>query len=1088
MSKDVYRTFSSCVVVLAVTLFLSISSSALRAQEISEDESNPDNHDVFKNLKFRNLGPAVAGGRVTAVVGVPGNPDIYYVGSASGGVFKSTNGGGTWTAIFTKEATSSIGDVALAPSNPNLVWVGTGEANIRNDITAGAGVYFSSDAGHSWKFMGLRDAGQISRVIVDPHNPNIVFVGALGHAWGPNTERGLFRTTDGGKTWKKVLYVDDSTGVIDIATPPGDAEVLYAAMWHVRRYPWTLVDGGESSGIYRSTDGGETWKKLTEGLPQGPLGRIGLAVAPSNPSHIYALIAAKKGMLWQSTDMGDHWTEVSDNHALDVRPFYFSRLVVSPVDENKIYFLSFELMQSDDGGKTAHIADRGVHPDHHALWIDPRNPNRIIQGNDGGVFLTMNGGKSWHFLDGLPIEQLYQVATDSRQPFTVCGGLQDNSAWCGPSSNLGRHGVTNADWYAVTGGDGEYAVPAPSDSNIIYVDSQNGYVERLSTNTHLSHFIRPYLDSVENMPPSKLKYRFNWTSPVAVSKTNPNEVYLGGNVLFKSTDGGKTWTPISGDLTHNDKSKQMAPGGPIEHDLSGAESYDTIISVTLAPTDGKVIWVGTDDGYVQLTRDGGKTWTNVTSKIPGAPEWARVYQIGVSPFDAGTAYVAFDAHQLDDRHAYVYKTTDYGATWSKITAGLPESPVFVVREDPNRRGFLVLGNDQGLFYSADAGEHWNPLKANFPTVPVWDLNFDKRSRDLILATHGRGFFIFDDIRPIQEINAQIEAGNFHLLSAGTGILFHHWEEDEDNPAIFSAPNAPSGAEVDYFLKTKMEPSEQQKQSHETPVKVVVTEGNGRTIATHYGPSNAGINRYIWDMRYSGIRRLPSEIPPEPPEPGAPEETRFMTRGPLVLPGEYNVAVTVNGNTQKTTVTVRPDPNLDIAEADFRAQTEAALTMRDQLAALNGMIERLTGMEQQLADFRKTVETESDLKDRYIVLLDQAKQLDSKLKAMKATVYNPDIQHNVPEDSIHAFTDLHGEVEQFAGMLASAYDMPPNALIRAKMSELANELQQHITAFNDLVKTDVAAYNKAASASGAPTLFAAPVSVKTTPGLATGASR
>ncbi|MBV9762266.1 MAG: hypothetical protein JO340_17030 [Acidobacteriaceae bacterium] len=1065
----------------ALLLTLTWSASALRAQEVSEHETESENHDVLKNLKFRNLGPAIAGGRVTAVEGVSSDPNLYYVGAASGGVFKTTDGGATWTPIFQHQATSSIGALALSPANPNHVWVGTGEANIRNDITDGAGLYFSSNGGQSWRLMGLRDAGQISRIVVDPQNPEIVFVGAVGHAWAPNPERGLFRTADGGKTWKKVLFVDDSTGVIDLVMQPGNSQVLFAAMWHVRRYPWMLVDGGESSAIYRSTDGGDTWKKLTEGLPEGPLGRIGLAIAPSNPNHIYSLIGAKKGMLWQSMNAGDTWTAVTDNHALDARPFYFSTLTVAPNDENKVYFLSFDLMESDDGGKTAHVADRGVHPDHHAIWIDPRNPNRIIQGNDGGVFLTLNAGKSWRFLDGLPIEQMYQVAIDSRTPYTVCGGLQDNSAWCGPSSDLGRHGVTNADWYVVVGGDGEYAVPAPSDPNLIYVDSQSGFIERLQTGTHLSHFVRPSLDSVEETPPSQLKYRFNWTSPIAVSESDANEAYIGGNVLFKTTDGGQTWQPISPDLTHNDKSKQEISGEPVEHDISGAESYDTIISITIAPTDGKVIWVGADDGYIQVTRDGGKTWQNVTPNIPGAPAWARVYQIGVSPFDAGTAYAAFDAHQLDDRHAYVYKTTDYGRSWKKIGAGLPDSPVFVVREDPNQRGLLVLGNDQGLFYSSDAGENWRPLKANFPTAPVWDLKFAKHSRDLVVATHGRGFFVFDDIRPLEQLSAAVEAGNFHLFQGGAATMFNRWEADEDNPVAFSAPNAPSGAPIDYFLKNKLKATEQQKQEHQTPVKIVITDQQGHAVSTQYGPSNAGINRFVWDLHYSGVRRLASDIPVEPPPPGELEEaqTRFITRGPRVVPGEYAVAVTVDGHTEKTSVTVDPDPNLHIDEADFRAQTEAALTARNEFRALNRMIERIDAMQRQLADFWRTLESEPDVKDRYIVLLRQGKDLDNKLKALKATVYNPDMQHQVGEDDIHFLADFHSQLGRLAQMLAFAYDQPPNALINARMQELHKQLDEHLAALNNLLRDDVGAYNKSASASGAPTLFAAPVTVTST---------
>jgi photosystem II stability/assembly factor-like uncharacterized protein len=1032
--------------------------------------ADPEEADVFHNLHFRNLGPAIAGGRITSVIGVPGNPNLYYAGAAAGGVFKTVNGGTTWKAVFAHEQTASIGAIALAPGHPDLVWVGTGEANVRNDVIDGAGVYFSSDAGESWKRMGLQDAGQISRVIVDSQNPNTVFVGALGHAWGPNAERGVFRTQDGGKTWKKVLFVDDTTGVADLAAQPGNSQVLYAAMWHFRRYPWTLEDGGESSGIYRTTDGGETWKKLTEGLPVGPLGRIAIAVAPSNPSHLYALIAAKKGMLWQSLDMGNHWSEVSDNHALDVRPFYFSRLVVSPVDENKIYFLSFELMESDDGGKTAHMADHGVHPDHHTLWIDPQDPSRIIQGNDGGVFLSFDGAKSWRFVDSLPVEQLYQVAASSETPYTVCGGLQDNSAWCGPSSDLGRSGVTNADWYTVMGGDGEYAVPAPSDPNIIYTDAQNGFIERLDKRTHLSHFVRPYLPSVENTPPAEMKYRFNWTSPIAVSPKDANEVYLGGNVVFKSVDGGQSWTPISDDLTRNDKSKQVVAGGPVHHDISGAESYDTILSINLAPTDPKVIWVGTDDGCVQVTRDGGKRWTHVDSHIPGAPQWARVYQIGVSPFEAGTAYLSFDAHELADRHPYVFKTGDYGQTWQRLSNGLPDAPVVVIREDPNLRHFLVAGTEQGLFYSPDAGEHWRPFKAHFPTTPVWDLKFVKDSHDLVVATHGRGIFVFDDIRPLEELTAEAEMSNFHLFSASDGTLFHHWNADEGNPVPYSAPNAPNGAVIDYLLKTKLEASGEEKQAHQTPVKITVTDSKGHLVATHYGPAERGINRFLWNLRYQGARRLDASIPPSPLQPGELEEVRYFTTGPRVLPGKYEATVTVGGAAQKTEVTVRPDPNLHIDPEHFRAQTEAALTMRNELIALNLMIERIDGLDRQIGELKKSVALQAGQTQKYEALLQKGDVLDKKLKAIKADVYDPNIQHNVEEDDIHALTGLHANIEGLAGDMADAYDQPPNALLRQRMEEFSQDLQKRISAFNALLANDVAQFNKVAYAAGASTLF------------------
>src|SRR5690349_3225902 len=729
--------------------------------------------DWLENVKFRNLGPAVGGGRVAAVTGVPGEPNIYYVGAAGGGVWKTVDGGISWKAVFEKESTASIGAIALAPSNPNFVWVGTGEANPRNDVITGKGIFFSPDGGVSWRFMGLENAGQISQIVVHPTNPDIVYVAVLGHVWGPNQDRGVFRTTDGGRNWQKVLYVDDKTGACDLVMDPSSPMVLFAGMWEVQRYPWMLVSGGQNTGIYRSSDGGATWKKLTEGLPKTPLGRIGLAVAHSNPNHVYALIEAKKGVLWDSTDMGEHWKEVSNDHRLIARGFYFTTLYVSPESENHIYFLSFNILESFDGGKSAQVIARGVHVDNHALWIDPTNPARMINGNDGGAYISADAGKTWRYFNNIPIEQFYMVATDGERPYMLCGGLQDNNGWCGPSNSVSRGGIGGAEWWTATGGDGEYIVPAGNKSGIVYADSQNGSIQRLDARTGMSDFIRPYLQGVEDLPPSELKYRFNWTSPIAVSPTDPKTLYLGGNVLFKSTDAGNTWNPVSPDLTRNDKSKQASSGGPVELDLSGAETFDTILSMSISPTDQNVIWVGTDDGLVQVTKDGGKTWANVTPR--GAPEWGRLQQIEVSPFAPGTAYVALDYHELDNNKPYVFKTHDFGKTWTSIAQGLPASdPARVVRENPNKKGMLVLGTDAAVFYSLDEGEHWMPLKSNFPTVPIYDLKFEKATHDLIVATHGRGLFIMDGITPLEETTPQVLASTFHLYSTLPAVRWHLW--------------------------------------------------------------------------------------------------------------------------------------------------------------------------------------------------------------------------------------------------------------------------------------------------------------------------
>ena len=777
---------------MLILLMLALSSPAVLA---ADDASQPP--DAFHNLKFRNLGPAAGGGRVSSVVGVPGDPSIYYVGGAAGGVWKTTDGGLSFKAVFEHEATASIGAIALAPSNPNLVWVGTGEPNIRNDVMDGAGVYFSPDAGKTWQLMGLKDAGQISRVIVDPRDPDTVLVAALGHTWGPNPERGVYKTTDGGKNWKRVLFVSDHTGAIDLVMSASNPEVMFAAMWQAVRHPWEMVDGGPESGIWRSTDGGDTWKKLTKDLPTGDIGRIALAVAPSDMNRVYALVETKHGdgLLWSSNNMGDDWNKVNGSYNLDVRPFYFSRILVSPEDADKVYFLSFFMMLSKDGGHTAKYADRGVHVDHHAIWIDPTNPRRIIQGNDGGAYLSLDGAKTWRFMDGMPIEQDYMVSASSRSPYELCAGLQDNSAWCGASSTLADDSVTGNDWYQVTGGDGEYAVFAPSNPDLVYVDSQDGAISSFNVKTKRSVFIMPYLHGpgfIADDTLANAKYRFNWTSPIAVSQSDANTVYLGGNVLFKSTDGGVNWTVLGGDLTRNDKSKQQLSGGPINKDISGAESYDTILSITLAPTDEKVIWVGTDDGLVQVSRDGGKSWKDVTPS--GAPKWTRAYQIGVSPFDAGTAYVAFDGHELDDKHAYVYKLTDYGSSSSRIDKGLPDVPVTVVREDPNQKGVLVLGNLTGLWYSQDSGAHWQPFKADFPTVPVFDLKFV--NHDLAVATHGRGLFVFDDVRPIEQLDADITAKDFHLFATGAGTRYIRWSRGAETSTTYGAPNAPKGVVVD----------------------------------------------------------------------------------------------------------------------------------------------------------------------------------------------------------------------------------------------------------------------------------------------------
>ena len=1043
------------------------------AQEESSETSSTDKSDILANLKFRNLGPAVGGGRVTSVVGVPGQPLVYYAGAAAGGVFKTIDGGMSWKAIFEKEAAASIGAIAIAPSNPNLIWVGTGEANPRNDMVTGHGVWFSPDAGSTWKFMGLADAGQISNVIVNPTNPDIVYVGAVGHVWGPNTERGVFKTSDGGKTWQKVLYVNDKTGTSDLIMVPGNPMVLFAGMWEMQRHPWYFDDGGPDGGVFRSTDGGATWKKLTEGLPKGSTGRIGLAAAPSNPHHIYAEVEAKKGILWDSMDLGDHWREVTNNHIPNARPFYFSRLTVSPDNENHIYFLSFDIVESLDGGKTAKVIGRGVHPDNHTIWIDPENPSRIIEGNDGGVYISADAGKSWRYLDNIPIEQFYMVATDDEMPYLLCGGLQDNNGWCGPSNSLSRGGIGGGDWWTATGGDGEYIVPAGHKSNLIYADSQNGSIQRLNAANGLSAYIRPYLSTVSEMAPADLKYRFNWTSPIAVSASDPKEVYLGGSALFKSTDAGAHWKPISGDLTRNDKSKQASSGGSIELDISGAETFDTILSISVSPIDSKTIWVGTDDGLVQMTRDGGEHWSNVTPK--GVPEWGRIQQIEAAPSSTDTAYVAIDLHEIDNNKPYVFKTHDGGKTWTSISKGLPDTdPARVIRENPNKKGMLVLGTDTGLFYSMNDGEEWKPMRSNFPTAPIYDLKFHKSGHDLLVATHGRGLFVLDNITPLEETTPTALASNFSLFPTIPAARWHSWNKRGFESGGFVAPNPPTGAAIDYFLKSEIEITPEMRRKRQSPVKIVITDANGQKIKTMYGPAKAGYNRAIWNLQYDGATRL--AFVPEP----RPNEFFDFSGGPPVVPGTYNVAVTVNGETKTEKVEVTGDPRFNVPMDVFRAQTTAALQARELLSALNEALNRADSLRSQVATVQKLLSSEDEgntMLVAYKPVLEQARTLDKKVKAFQEGVYNTEAQPE-SQDRLHYLAKLHDRLQGLMRAASGSYDEPPSELVMEEMAGIRRELQTKLAEFNDLLKNDVVAFNKAALEKGANTLFAGtPIELK-----------
>ncbi|HLJ88093.1 MAG TPA: hypothetical protein VKZ53_14820 [Candidatus Angelobacter sp.] len=1053
-----------------------------KADAPAKSDAKDAKKDPMENMKFRNLGPAVGGGRITTVAGVAGKPNLYYVGAAGGGVFVTQDGGLSWKAIFEKESTASIGAIALAPSNPSIVWVGTGESNLRNDVISGKGVYSSPDGGATWNFMGLKDAGQISNIVIDPHDPNTVLVGVLGHAWGPNKERGVFRTKDGGKNWDKVLFVDDTTGVSSLIMEPGNPLVLFAGMWQVRRYPWMLESGGPNGGIYRSNDGGTSWKKLSEGLPEGAVGRIGLAAAQSNPRHIYAVVESKKGIAWDSLDLGDHWRQASDNHSFNARPFYFSQVAVAPNNENKVYFINYNIMLSEDGGKTGRNTTRGgVHVDHHALWIDPSDPERMIDGNDGGVYITSDGGRTWRYADNLPIEQFYSVAQDDEAPYNLCGGLQDNNGWCGTSNSLSRGGITGFDWFTVVGGDGEYVVPARGGhSHTVYADSQNGSIQKINIQNGLSGSIRPYLKGVQAVKPADLKYRFNWTSPIGVSYTNENEVYLGGNVLFKSTDGGAHWTPISPDLTRDDKTKQLSSGGSIELDLSGAETFDTILSFSISPIDPKIIWTGSDDGLVQVTRDGGQHWTNVTTNIPNLPAWGRIQQIEASPNNDGTAYVAVDFHEVDNNKPYAFKTHDYGKTWTPIMQGLPQDdPARVIREDPNHKGFLVLGTDAGLFYSIDDGAHWTALKSNFPTVPIYDIKFVKKSHDLVVATHGRGLFVLDDITPLEESGAELARNDFHLFSGLSATNWHMWNKRGFDADGFTAPNPMNGAVITYFVPTEIKTSPEQRKKGQTPVKITISDSTGTQLRTMYGTAHYGINRVSWNLRCDGPKKLNFLPGPNADQ----EEGEFFdpSSGPTVLPGTYKIAVTFNGKTETRTVDVGTDPRFNLDINALRAQFKLGMELRDEVSALDEALNRLNSLHKQISSLQEMLGTDEGQEGAtnvsYKPVLEQVKALDKKLTTLQGPLYNSEVQPG-SQDDIHYLQRFHSQLQGLMRGVMGSFGEAPSDLLVEEAATTRKELDEHLQKFNAFLNTEVAAFNKTAIDHGSSTLFAGgPVEVR-----------
>src|SRR3989454_9900062 len=911
---------------LTVSVLLCALSALVAAQS---PRPSPES---LSALKFRYIGPV--GNRVIAITGVPGHPYTYYAGAASGGVWKTTDAGAHWESMFDDQDVQSIGALAVAPSDPTTVWAGTGEAFIRSNISIGNGIYKSLDAGKTWSRMGLERTGRIARIIVDPKNADNVFACALGHAYGPQQDRGVYKTSDGGRTWNRVLFVDENTGCSDVAMDPNNPRVLFAGMWQLEIHTWGRTSGGPGSGLFKSSDGGATWKRLGgHGLPEPPVGKISPQVARSNSNRVYALIETGDGMLtnngqktqsgslWRSEDGGEKREEESADRRLRGRTHYYTRFAVAPDNENEAYFLAAEFTKTLDGGATSVDLTGKVAPvgDNHDMWIDPANGDRMAVAHDDGMSFSINRGKSWHHIQ-LPIAQMYHVATDNQIPYNVYGNRQDGPSTRGPSnSRIGKQAedaeagpIPRGMWHSVAGGESGWAIPDPVDNNIIWATgtgfgSLGGTVERFDERTRQAREVEIWPETTVGVPAGDLKYRFNWTFPLALSPHDRNTVYAGSQYVHRTINAGQSWQVISPDLTLNDKARQQSSGG-LTPDNIGVEYGDVVFAIAESPLKAGLIWAGTNDGLVHVTRDGGRTWTNVTSAIPSMPSWGTVSNVEPSRYDTATAYITVDAHQANNREPFVYKTTDYGRSWRAIVNGLPRSApsyAHVIREDPARRGLLYLGTESALYVSFDDGESWQPLQTTLPHAPVYWLVVQEHFNDLVVSTYGRGFWILDDVTPLEQLTADIRAQAAYLFKPRPAYRFRQITAPmamTDDPT--AGQNPPYGAAINYWLKPVPTGD----------VTLTILDAGGQTVRTLQGTKSVGINRVWWDLRTDStkaarLRTTPLYDPelrlgPEGARP-APRVGRMTV---LVPPGTYTVKLKVGGQEQSQPLVVRKDPN------------------------------------------------------------------------------------------------------------------------------------------------------------------------------------
>ena len=1047
INRMIHRRF--LIAFLAALSFVAIPhKNTAHAQQKGYDQS------LLKGLQWRSIGP-YRGGRVTAVAGVTSQQNVFYFGATGGGVWKTSDGGGNWEPISDEYfKTGSVGAIGVSESDPNVLYVGMGESPIRGNVSHGDGVYKSTDAGKTWKHAGLEDTRQVARVRVHPRNPDIVYVAALGHIFGPNEQRGVFRSIDGVKNWQKVLFRSNKAGAQDLILDPTNPNIIYATLWEVYRQPWTLESGGPGGGIFKSTDAGDTWSEITrnQGLPKGVVGKIGITVSPVNPDRVWTIVEAEDGGVFRSDNGGRTWSKVNEQRNLRQRAWYYTRIYADPKNAETVYVLNTGFYKSNDGGRTYSSIPVG-HGDCHDLWLAPNDPMRVIIGDDGGAEVSFTGGRSWSSLNNQPTAQFYRVALDNDFPYHIYGAQQDNST-VRIASRTTEGSIDRTAWYEVGGGESGWIAPSPKDSQIVFAGSYGGLLTRYDHRTGQERNVNPWPENPMGWGAAELKYRFQWNFPIVFSPHDANTLYAAANVLFKSTNEGQSWQPISGDLTRNDKSRQGPSGGPITKDNTSVEYYCTIFTVMESPVEKGTIWAGSDDGLVHVTRDGGKTWQNVTP--PGMPEWIQINSIDASSIEAGAAYVAATRYKLDDFNPYLYKTSDYGKTWKKITNGIPDDAFTrVIREDPNHRGLLFAGTETGMYASFDDGENWQSLRLNLPVVPITDLAVLKREKDLVAATQGRAFWVLDDLSMLHQM-AEAAKAEAYLFKPETAYrMAGGGGGGRGGGAV--GQNPPGGAVIYYYSKTR--PGEVTLEILDASGKSLnkftsrASGGQGGPAAAQeqgfFGggagprrlPAEAGLNRFVWDLRYADATRFPGLI-----------MWAGSTSGPRAAPGTYQVKLTVDGKSMTQSFEVKKDPRLETTPADFAKQLDLLLKIRDKFSETSEAVMQIRDARKQIDEITNRMKDQPSGK----AIADAAKALNAKLTAVEEELYQTKKQSN--QDPLNYPIRLNNKLAALTGVVSSS-DSAPTDQTYAVYEELVAKINAQLKKLEETIRNDLPAFNK-----------------------------